>query len=394
MFEVKFNPPKKENKMLYNLENDVYKINSVVLKNLKSLNGSRCGAIDKPAENLVPYEELIKGKKLKPGTSWIALVKVKYLYSDSDYNRPDELNIEKIFNALKRAKGFGYRHSNVLVASLRPDGKLVLTQGNHRTLMALIAMGSEAEVMVNIHVHEEYEVNSRQMYRIESDDFNTDALIREAMKANQKFKGAYMAEEPWALKLYSFLSEYKVSIAKTNTISVGPLPTFKEKKTFEAYARLQEAYEIDTTPKKKYVCQALSSLVKNLKETDINGAAFCGLVIFLRDFESRLIQFESKGYTLDNFIYYIYNEVLTQDNFGPVLKQKDISNKGSLKIGTYEFFASRFVILFNRYARENKIKIRRNECYAIPETCIEWINFIGREDVNARSVYKVWGHIA
>ena len=381
--------------MLYNLANDVYKVNPVVQKNLQTLNGFRYGAVDKPASNLVTFEELVKNKKLKPGTSHIALVKVKDLYSDSDYNRPDELNIQKIFGALERAKGFGYRHSNVLVSSLRSDGKLVLTQGNHRTLMALIAMGPEALVVVYIHVHENYdEVNSRKMYLIESDDFTTDALIRESMKGNQKFKGAYMSEESWALGIYSFLAEYKIGVAKTNTISVGPLPTFKAKKTFESYARFQESFNYDTTPNNKYIRQALSLLVKNLVETDINGATFLALVIFLRDFESRLQKFESKGLSLDSFIHYVYNEVKTDTGFGPLLKQKDISNKGTLKIGTYEFFASRYVMLFNTFALQRKVKLKTTEKYAIPPTCTEWVTFVSGADEAAQSLYKHTGIVA
>ena len=381
--------------MLYNLVNDIYKVNPVVHKRLLELNGFQYGAIDKPPINTISLSELKKTVKLRPGNSYLVKVKVKELFSDSDYNRPDELNIEKIFEALKKSKGFSWRHSNVLVASLRPDGKLVLTQGNHRSLMALIALGLEAEVLVCIHVHQDsLEENLREMYRIESDDFNTDALIRETMKSNQKFKGAYVAGEQWAIDIYKFLAEFKISVANTNKISVGPCETFKSKKTFQAYPRFQEAEKIDTTPNKYFLRSALSSLVKSLPENDINGAAFCALVIFLRDFNTRLELFEGKGYTLDDFLYFVYNENKTGDGYGPVMKQKDISNKGSLKIGTYEFFASRFVILFNRYAKVRKMKLRTNETNAIPNTCKEWINFIGREDEYAQSVFKVSGHIA
>ena len=292
--------------MLYNLVNDIYKVNPVVHKRLLELNGFQYGAIDKPPINTISLSELKKTVKLRPGNSYLVKVKVKELFSDSDYNRPDELNIEKIFEALKKSKGFSWRHSNVLVASLRPDGKLVLTQGNHRSLMALIALGLEAEVLVCIHVHQDsLEENLREMYRIESDDFNTDALIRETMKSNQKFKGAYVAGEQWAIDIYKFLAEFKISVANTNKISVGPCETFKSKKTFQAYPRFQEAEKIDTTPNKYFLRSALSSLVKSLPENDINGAAFCALVIFLRDFNTRLELFEGKGYTLDDFLYFV-----------------------------------------------------------------------------------------
>ena len=372
---------------------DVFEKSDYIKEQIILQNGKKLGAVDSPPLNLPKFEDLKRSGKLKPGTAHMCLIKASQLFSDTDYNKPDQLNLHKAIASVNKAKGFSYSHSNALVAYMRPDGVIVLTQGNHRTIMALYCCGIDTDVVVNLRIHDNT-LSIKECKKIEAIDFNTDALQRESHKQGQKFRGAYMAEEVWAINLYDFLKEYKVSVAKTNTIKIGPFPTFTATKTFETYSKLQEIMRIDDSINYSYVRQALDSLTKNLVEPDINGSAFCGLVIFLMNFSSTLNSFHSKGYSLDDFIHYIYNEYRTERGLGRLLVQKDIAKSGSLNIKTYHYFASRYVTLFNEYARVRKMKKRQNEVYAISESSKEWINFTAGLDQVARQIYKVWDAVA
>lgn len=379
--------------MELNMVTDVFEKSDYIKDEIDKLNGFRPGAVDLPPENLPTYEELKRSGKLKPGTAHMCLIKASELYSDTDYNKPNQLNLPKAIASVQKAKGFSYSHSNALVAYMRPDGMIVLTQGNHRTIMALFCCGIDTYVVVNLRIHESG-LTIKQCKKIEAIDFNTDALQRESHKTGQKFRGAYMAEADWAIELYMFLREYKVSIANTNTIKIGPCTTFNSVKTFETYSKFQEIRKIDTSLNYSYVRKALEALTKNLVETNIDGSAFCGLVIFLMQFSSTLNSFHSKGYTLDDFIYFIYNEYRTERGLGRLLVQKDIAKSGSLNIKTYHYFASRYVTLFNEYTRVRKMKKRQNGVYAISESSKDWINFTSNLDNVARQIYKVWCEIA
>jgi len=379
--------------MELNMVKDVFEKSEYIQEQIKLQNGKRSGAVDSPPQDLPTFEELKRSGKLKPGTAHMCLIKASMLFSDTDYNKPDQLNLPKAIDSVRKAKGFSYSHSNALVAYMRPDGVIVLTQGNHRTIMALYCCGIDTYVVVNLRIHDS-SLSIKQCKKIEAVDFNTDALQRESHKQGQKFRGAYMAEEKWAIELYDFLKDYKVSIAKTNTIKIGPWPTFTSVKTFETYSKLQEIMRIDDSMNNSYVRQALESLTKNLVEPDINGSAFCGLVIFLMNFSSTLNSFHSKGYSLDDFIHYIYNEYRTERGLGRLLVQKDIAKSGSLNIKTYHYFASRYVTLFNEYTRVRKMKKRQNGVYAISDSSKEWINFTAGLDQVARQIYKIWEAIA
>lgn len=352
-----------------------------------------CGqVVDSPPENIPTFKELQLKGKLKPGYSYICRINVKDLFSDPDYQRPHEINITRILKSLRSKKGFSYKDSNTIVAFMRPDGTIWVTQGNHRSIMLLIAMHLNPLIVCTLHIHpEDYSI--AKCKEIEADNFTTDALDRESLKAHQKFRGAYTGRKQWAMDLYNYLKPYKISIAASNSIIDGPCGTFKAIKSFTSYSCLQESFKLDLTQDKLYVKTALMALSRNLVEVEINGPAFCALVIFLQQFESTLVKY--KDYTLDDFLTWIYRENLSDDprNFGVPTQQSDIAKSGSLKAKSYHYFASRYVMLFNKYAYIRKFKIRSNGTYAIPEGSSEWKVFIGNLDNQAKSNYHLWGNV-
>jgi hypothetical protein len=321
--------------------------------------------------NYLPfYEDLLINKSLKPGNSYIVLIKVKHLFADDKYNRIDELNLTKVMENLESLKGFSYSAANTLVAYLRPDGKLVLTQGNHRAAKCYLTQGPDAYVVVNVFVHAS--ITIEECIEIESINFTTDNNLRWNMVQKHKFKGNFHAKQTKAVELYNFVKPFGVSIAGTNE------GDYVATHTFESYGNLEEAIGLDDTKTKEYVTKALISLTTHLKkEKDIKGFLFVGLVLFQKVFNTRLDKIQKNNASIcsfNDFIKYIFEERKMFNGSGPSTTQSDIvEDSGGIKVR--EFFASRFVVLFNEYCFSRNIDFKRGglkgNC-AIPETCDEW----------------------
>lgn len=329
--------------------------------------------LDSPPSDLPLYEDLVKSRSLKPGKSYVCLVKVKSLYGDSKYNRTDELNLGKAMEHLEEKGGFWYGHANILVAFLRPDGNLVLTQGNHRTAQRYLTQGPDALVVVNVRVHNTN--NLKEINEIESSNFDSDNVLRWNMIPEHKFKGRYNSNIEEYVQLYNFVKPFGVSIAGTN------LGDYTATHTFESYGNLLESLSTDNTSNKEYVKMAMSSLVKYLQEPDIKGFLFTGLVLFQKVFGERIYKIQKNNKnkcSFDDFVKYIFTERKSFNGMGNLTTQQDIvEDSGGIKVR--EFFASRFVVLFNEYCFARKIDWRVNglkgSC-AIPESCDEWQNLI------------------
>lgn len=376
--------------MLYNLVEDIFKKRfEYNPKTIKRIHEEIEGFVDFPPENIPTWDELLKSGNLTPGRSYLCLVKASDLYSDDEYNRVSEINHQAVINYVKKKKGFSYNSANTLFAYYR-KGKIVLTQGNHRTLMALLAaIKTNPYLVVNVYIHYET-LDLRELERIESVNFTDDSLARTGMSATSKFKGAYMAQEKWAIDIYSFLKEYKISVGGTNACKNGPLAPFIAEKSLESFPKFQEAYDCDTSLNHRYLRMSLQSLVKNIKEPEINAVLLNSLVIFLKHFESKLIKVPD--YTLDDFLNFVFN-VFKVNGVGNFLKQKDIVKAGSAKFRPYHYYASKLVILFNIYAESKKVKVRKNSTYAISSDCKEWQNFVLSVDEDLLPIYKVYGAI-
>jgi hypothetical protein len=94
-------------------------------------------------------------------------------------------------------------------------------------------------------------------------------------------------------------------------------------------------------------------------------------------FKTRLDKIESHNRLIcsfDDFIKYIFEERRMFNGSGPITTQQDVvEDSGGIKVR--EFFASRFVVLYNEYCFNRGVDFKRGglkgNC-AIPETCDEW----------------------
>jgi hypothetical protein len=359
--------------MLHNILNVVDNHPKLTQKKLNYFRSTLKNPLDSVPQYLPTFYDLKKSGKLKKGHSYVCLVKVKDLFADDCYNRIDELNLPKAFSNLENKGGFGYGHANTLRAYLRPDGVIVLTQGNHRTAQCYLTQGSDGWVVVNIEVHAEIDII--KCAEIEANNFTTDNMNRWNMIQKHKFKGCFVAGEKEYVELFNFVKQFGVSIAGTN------IGIYNSTHTFESYGNLSESLILDNTTNKKYVKSALQSLVNHLDEKDIQGFLFVGLVLFQKVFGERVQRIMGKNSnkgSFDDFIHFIFQERRTFNGQGNLTTQKDIvEDSGGIKVR--EFFASRFVVLFNEYCFARKIDWRVNglkgSC-AIPETCDEWQSLI------------------
>lgn len=348
-----------------------HKLTSKKINYLKSKLGK---PLDSYPETLDTYENMLSKGLLKKGQSYFLLIKVSTLFADDTYNRIDELNLIKVMENLEKLKGFSYDSANTLVAYLRPDGRLVLTQGNHRAAMCYLTLGPNGYVVVKVIVHKVETI--AECIKIEAINFTTDNNNRWNMIPKHKFKGNLKAEQTEAVDLYNFVKPFGVSIANTHR------DDYKCTHTFESYGNLLEAIAIDNTKDKQYVINSFESLTSHLKtEKDIRGFVFVGLVLFQKVFKTRMDKIESHNRLIcsfDDFIKYVFEERRMFNGSGPMTTQHDIVD-GSGKIKLREYFASRFVVLYNEYCFNRGVNFQKGglkgKC-AIPDTCEEWKSLI------------------
>lgn len=79
----------------------------------------------------------------------IVYVKVSQLKISADYQRYIQTA------TIKRAKQFNYTLCQVLFVAQRPDGDLVVVDGQHKALMAYLGGGEDTEIPCMIYVHDE-----------------------------------------------------------------------------------------------------------------------------------------------------------------------------------------------------------------------------------------------
>lgn len=341
-------------------------------KRLNQIRGTISNPIDTPPTGIPTFSTQEDFSRLEKGNSYLCLIPVKLLYSDDSYNRIDDLNVTKAIQSLEKANGFSYNHANSLVGFLRPDGVIVLTQGNHRACMKFLTAGQDGLVLVSLRVHSETDIIKCQ--QIEAEDFNTDGTCRYNMTQYHRFKGGYGAGKKEYIDLYNLVKQYGISIAGTNK------GDYIATKSFESYTYLQKALKLDKSDDKRYVHACLSIIPKYLQEHDIKGYVFIGMVLFLQGFNRRLELIKKVNkliYSHDDFVKYIFTERRKNNGKGKLTTQDDITgSSGDIKNEIY--FGTRFVALFNEYALDRELTIKCKDLQgdlAIPERSKDWREF-------------------
>lgn len=354
--------------MLYNIIDTVKSHPKYIDKKIKSINTKYSKVVDSMPFGVQDFDDLFNKNMLKSGQSYICKIPVKYLYSDNIYNRIDDLNLPRVFTSIEKAHGFSYNHAATLVAFLRPDGKIVLTQGNHRSAMAFLTQGEDAEVIVSLRVHTSKDID--ECILIEAGDFITDCSERWNITQNHRFKAGYYAEIKRYVDLHELGRQCKVAIG-------GVADGFVPLKSFKSYTYFEKGLSLDKTHDKRYALECLSVLAKNTHEKDIKGFCYGGLVHFRIQFKDRLELIQKSNpliYSFDDFAYYTFNEKRLNGGEGDLISQEFITREsGSIKCEA--FYASKFVKYFNQYASKRDLKIKGFKLqgkYAIPESCDDW----------------------
>lgn len=137
---------------------------------------------------------------------------------DGLYNRAvEDFNYKKLYENVKRRGGFEFESSSGIKAFQRPDKKIYLVDGVHRTSFCVV---NKIPVYMNLHIHPEKW--TEEQCRIKEAQVYTDLSYHQySQNAEQNFKAAYVAKESWALELADLLKQLGLHI-KTIGDSSGP----------------------------------------------------------------------------------------------------------------------------------------------------------------------------
>lgn len=371
--------------MLYSIIDTVKSHPKYNDRKLKSVKTKYSQIVDSMPFGVPSFDDLFNKNILESGKSYICRIPVKYLYSDNMYNRIADINLPRAITSIEKAKGFSYNHAATLVAFLRPDGKIVLTQGNHRSAMAFLTQGEDAEVVVSLRVHSTKNID--ECIVIEAGDFMTDCSERWNITQNHRFKAGYYAGIKRYVDLHNLGMKCKVAIGG---VSDGFIPI----KNFKSYTYFEKGLDLDNTSNKKYALECLSALCNNLREKEIKGFCYVGLVYFRIYFNNRLNLIEKANpvtYSFEDFISYVFNEKRVNGGRGDLITQDFITKEsGTEKCEAY--YASKFVKYFNQYAVDRNLKIKGYKLqgkYAIPDSCDEWQKYFMAVEESARRKISV-----
>jgi|TARA_A100001391_G_C5044530_1_gene271776 hypothetical protein len=189
------------------------KVADTTLKVLSSFN-----VIDSIVSNLPFMEDILesrKGDSYTDDESIIVSARIGDLLSDPTYNRILELSYGNCERDIKNLKGFSHKAAGVLFAFVRPDGTVVLTQGNNRTTMLwMVTQDPNARIAVNLNFHSR-SLSFDDMIQAESNNHRADCANRTTQTLLDKFKSAVHSQQDWAVKMFNLLKEYGIGIADT-----------------------------------------------------------------------------------------------------------------------------------------------------------------------------------
>lgn len=330
-------------------------------------------SIDFPPQGLIPMEDVIKKYKSGEIVSGTYLVSARCgdPYTDSTYNRGDNLRYTNQKQHIVKTGGYSYNASDTLSAYLRPNLNVVLTKGNNRTSMRYACgMDPNAKIVVSLKIHPK-NISYDEMIRIESVDHNTDCNYRTNQTGDDKFKSAFFAKEGWAVELHDYLLQFDINVANIDdTKFIAPSHSYLSK------ARREAGDE--------YISRYLRAFTKNECSEEILGNAAVAGAIFLKLFAEyidevdRLNQCDSFSGCL-NFWYNQRAELLR------VVKAKNLTQSDlTVGNGVYkgdEPTIARYVFIYNEYCRINELNHNKTYASSIPLGGEKWKEFISSAPV-------------
>jgi hypothetical protein len=234
---------------------------------------SSFSCIDSPPQGLMLMEDIIKQYESGDITSgtYLVLARCGDLYTDTTYNRGDNLRYNNQKQHISKIGGFSYNASDTLSAYLRPDLFAVLTKGNNRTSMRYACgMDTNSRLVVSLKLHPK-NISHSEMIRIESLDHNTDCNYRTNQTGDDKFKSAFYAKESWAVELHDYLLPFDITVANIDdTKFIAPSHSYLSKARREAGDQCTSRY--------------LKAFTENECSHEVLGNAAVAGSIFLKQF--------------------------------------------------------------------------------------------------------------
>lgn len=334
---------------------------------------SSFSCIDSPPHGLMLMEDIIKQYESGDITSgtYLVLARCGDLYTDTTYNRGDNLRYNNQKQHISKIGGFSYNASDTLSAYLRPDLFAVLTKGNNRTSMRYACgMDTNSRLVVSLKLHPK-NISHSEMIRIESLDHNTDCNYRTNQTGDDKFKSAFYAKESWAVELHDYLLPFDITVANIDDAKfIAPSHSYLSKARREAGDQCTSRY--------------LKAFTENECSHEVLGNAAVAGSIFLKQFSEyideidRLNQCDSFSECL-NFWYNERAELLRIVK-AKNLTQSDLTTGNGVYKGD-EPTISRYVFIYNEYCRIKELNHNKTYATAIPLGGERWKEFINSAPV-------------
>ena len=346
----------------------IEKVTDTTLKALSSFN-----VIDSIVSNLPFMEDILKSRKGDSYTddeSIIVAARIGDLLSDPTYNRILELSYGNCERDIKNLKGFSHKAAGVLFAFVRPDGTVVLTQGNNRTTMLwMVTQDPNARIAVNLNFHSR-SLSFDDMLQAESNNHRSDCANRTPQTLLDKFKSAVHSSQDWAIKMFNLLKAYDIGVADTlpnarfscksyNSISKAEAESSPDavKEVLKNFTDLYVGIENPNIEISGNFIRAASIFItvfsKHIKEIDTRNKceSFSEMLKwYFRDMEPTLRDVKRKG------IKIAIRQNLTQD---------DICINSGLFKGN-QVAVCRFISIYNEFIDSQEWEFSKSQNTAIP----------------------------
>lgn len=347
---------------------------------------SKLSVLDRPpTDNLPKMEDVIQEYfegKYEEQNSVIVSGRISEFMSDPEYNRCNSLKYANQERDLNQMRGFSYSAAGVLAAFLRPDGTVVLTQGNNRTSMLYaVSQNKNARISLTLNFHKKG-LSEEEMTRIEAENHNADCNFRTNQGNYDKFKSAFHSKQPWAVGIFNFLKPYSIGIAGTLEDAKFECTSH----TYIDYARKEAGEE--------YVKRFLDVHTQVFSDVECEKKVYGNFVrggsIFLSVFSAHIAEVNEKNGGIDSFFemmkHYFADRkkgalkirkmmeeqgmpqsALSQVPVVECLQQSDITDANRIIKGA-SLFVCRFVSLYNEYCKQNNLEYNKTYASAIPIT--------------------------
>jgi hypothetical protein len=333
------------------------------------------GTIGSLPWGIFKYEEIIETMLATGQKSVDCLIRVGDLFSDPLYNRTLNINYRKTTDNIESSGGFSEQAAGHITVFRRPDGKLVVTQGNHRVTMKYAScLDPDAYIKAELHIHD-IDADESQMIKKEAYNHHVDCNNRASQTTDDRFRSALRSGASWAENLHWYVQPFGISIAGTN--QNGKFGT-------TSYAKIAEARNLDESSCSRYLKAFTDNVVT---EKEVLGFATFSATFFLRNFRES-IKYVDDMNSLDSvagFIDYIYNRRFEWSRgFCKNVTQQQLTT-GSNKIKGHEIGVARLVSLYNEYCEKIiSAKIPSANNNAIGYSSKEYRHFIDNTNVDLR----------